>query len=178
MVTVLITTSREPSQRTRSLVNELVAIIPVLSKFNRGKSTLKELYDIALSRRARFLVMVYEKKGNPSMLRIYSVDTVSGDLVPRYNIFLKGLTLYRDRFKVKPTPYKGSYCVEGRGDGAAKLAGVLSVVLNYPSCLNPIVDAPRRIIVDLHGNVFTIKFIEMNRLVGPILRVRRYEVQE
>ncbi len=74
---LLITTSREPSRRTRSFLKDLVQAIPHSIKFNRGKATLLDLALIARRRNAYGVLMILEKRANPSAL-VYSVPTPEG----------------------------------------------------------------------------------------------------
>ncbi len=73
---LIITTSREPSRRTRSFVKDLVLAVPHSIKLNRGKSTLYDLRDIMVNEGAYGLVMIYEKKANPSALVYYEAAGV------------------------------------------------------------------------------------------------------
>ena len=68
---LIVTTSREPSRRTRSFVKDLVLAIPHSIKFNRGKSTLHDLRNVIIDKGAYGLLMIYEKKANPSALVYY-----------------------------------------------------------------------------------------------------------
>ena len=70
---ILLTTSRKPSPRTRSFVKELSMTLPCVHRVNRGKKTLLELGLEALRKNIRYIIVVGERKGNPSLLRIYSV---------------------------------------------------------------------------------------------------------
>jgi len=68
---LLVTTSREPSRRTRSFIKDLVAAIPHAVKFNRGKATLMDLSSIARRTGAYGVLIVLEKKANPSALTFH-----------------------------------------------------------------------------------------------------------
>jgi U3 small nucleolar ribonucleoprotein protein IMP4 len=65
---LLVTTSREPSRRTRSFVKDLVLAIPHAVRVNRGKATYSELAVRATSLGAYGVLIVLERKGNPSAL--------------------------------------------------------------------------------------------------------------
>jgi U3 small nucleolar ribonucleoprotein protein IMP4 len=65
---LLVTTSREPSRRTRSFVKDLVPAIPHAVRVNRGKATYSELAVRATSLGAYGVLIVLERKGNPSAL--------------------------------------------------------------------------------------------------------------
>lgn len=68
---VLITTSRKPSRRTRSFIKELNLVIPGSIRVVRGKMTLHDLHGLTLSLKARGVMIVYERKGNPSAIVYY-----------------------------------------------------------------------------------------------------------
>ncbi|RLG80715.1 MAG: hypothetical protein DRO09_02785 [Thermoprotei archaeon] len=70
---LIITTSREPSRRSRTFIKDLVTAIPHAVRVNRGKSTLKDLANLVIGWRAYGLLMVLERRGNPSALAFYEV---------------------------------------------------------------------------------------------------------
>ena len=175
---MVITTSREPGNRTRSFVNELVTILPVLVKVNRGKATLLDLYDISISKKARWLVIVYEKKGNPSMFKIFKPSIPRSELYEKYRVLLRGVTLYREKARSKPSRYNGDYCISFGGNGDVyALAGIISEVTGYKFCRVSVDSDVRRIRISTVNDVKTVSFHDEKRdVVGPIIRVRRIEV--
>ncbi|MEM2206771.1 MAG: Brix domain-containing protein [Sulfolobales archaeon] len=70
-MTLLVTTSRNPSRRTRSFVKDLTSVIKGLVRINRGKKTLNDLLNLMRVYDSQGLVVVFEKKGNPSALNYY-----------------------------------------------------------------------------------------------------------
>ncbi len=65
---MIITTSRKPSQKTRSFVNDLARVFNI-KVLNRGKTSLKSIleeYDK--------LIVVGEYKGNPGKIKLYNTD--------------------------------------------------------------------------------------------------------
>ncbi|HIP84273.1 MAG TPA: ribosomal biogenesis protein [Methanothermococcus okinawensis] len=64
---VIITTSRKPSQRTRSFVKDLARVLGGKS-LTRGKTPLKEI----LSKYPK-VILVEEYRGNPGKLKLYDV---------------------------------------------------------------------------------------------------------
>lgn len=68
---VLITTSRKPSKRTRSFIKELNLVIPSSIRVARGKMTLHDLHGLTLSLKARGVIVIYERRGNPSAIMYY-----------------------------------------------------------------------------------------------------------
>ncbi|HDN76142.1 MAG TPA: hypothetical protein ENG05_03335 [Acidilobales archaeon] len=91
---LIITTSREPSRRTRSFVKDLVQTIPHAEKVNRGKATLIDLKNLIIRKGAYGLIMVLEKKANPSALVFYipAEDTIKRLLMIR----IRGIRLSRE----------------------------------------------------------------------------------
>ena len=101
MPRVIITTSRRPSRRTRSLVKDLAAVIDGAVRFTRGHESLKSLAAMARTYGIKSVVIVGERKGNPGLLAAYSV----GDrgLSPVATIRIVGVTLSRElRGRSKP----------------------------------------------------------------------------
>ncbi|MBP2172277.1 rRNA maturation protein [Methanococcus voltae] len=65
---MIITTSRKPSQRTRSLANDLSRVFNIKT-VNRGKTSASELLE-----KYKNLIVIEELKGNPNKLKIYDVE--------------------------------------------------------------------------------------------------------
>ncbi len=96
---IIYTTSREPSRRTRSFIKDIVNLAPWLIRINRGKMTFKELVETAISEGAGTLVIVGEKKANPSIMRIYDLKLPLKDGYPYhvYTVFIEGIALSREK---------------------------------------------------------------------------------
>ncbi len=91
---LLITTSREPSKRTRSFVKDLSVVLPHSVRVNRGKATYTELATRATSLGAYGVLIVLEKSGNPSSL-LYA-EPRGADLEVLFLLKLSGVTLMRE----------------------------------------------------------------------------------
>ncbi|ADG13171.1 Brix domain protein [Methanocaldococcus infernus ME] len=65
---MIITSSRKPSQRTRSFLRDLERTLN-LPYIQRGKLSLKELFDID-----KHILLIGEFKGNPGTLVVYDVE--------------------------------------------------------------------------------------------------------
>lgn len=91
---LLITTSREPSRRTRSFVKDLSLAVPHSVRINRGKATLSELALKATSLGAYGVVVLLEMRGNPSSL-LYAEPRGSG-LVRMFLLKIDGVSLLRE----------------------------------------------------------------------------------
>lgn len=68
-----LTTCRSPSKRTRSFVKELALNLPFVLKINRGKRKIEDVFYEAYLNRVRFVMFVYEWKGNPRLIKIYKL---------------------------------------------------------------------------------------------------------
>lgn len=66
----MITTSRKPSQKTRSFGRALERVLPA-QYINRGKMSLREVYLKAKQLRFNKVVVISERNGNPSRLDFY-----------------------------------------------------------------------------------------------------------
>ncbi len=98
MVRILVTTSHRPSQRVRSFAKDLASVLPEAVKVNRGKSSLRDLYYDAVGYGAERVVVIGVWKGNPGLLRVYSVslDVSSPGLHLISEIRLAGVALRRE----------------------------------------------------------------------------------
>ncbi|KAH8738868.1 IMP4 U3 small nucleolar ribonucleoprotein [Cryptosporidium ryanae] len=65
---ILITTSRNPSNRLIQFVKELSLIIPNSSRINRGGYVLKEFSDLCRSNGATDLIIIHEHRGEPDSM--------------------------------------------------------------------------------------------------------------
>lgn len=69
-----LTTCRSPSRRTRSFIKDLVLSLPGVIKINRGKKKIGEVFYEASLINAKYVVFIYEWKGNPRLMRIYGLN--------------------------------------------------------------------------------------------------------
>ncbi|MCE4605830.1 MAG: hypothetical protein F7B59_00655 [Desulfurococcales archaeon] len=168
------TTSREPSNRTRSFINELVSTVPVFVKYNRGKATLEELLDNAISSKTSYILVVHEKKGNPGLIKVYHVNVIKHVLDEWFNLILKGITLYKEKTGSKPKPYDGKYCIS-YSVGTELLADLINRLTGYTFCLKRSdKEVSRYIEIDTMNELFVIRFYrQTGTIAGPIIRVRK-----
>lgn len=91
----VLTTSRKPSQRTRSFVRDLVRVIPWSFHFTRGSCSLNDLADELAVLGINRMLILHEKKGNPSLIKFYKL--IDGKLSERdYRVRIKGISLARE----------------------------------------------------------------------------------
>ncbi|PNV77891.1 MAG: hypothetical protein C0200_03875 [Thermoproteota archaeon] len=92
---IIFTTSRYPSQRTRSFLKDLCRVIPGAVKVNRGKSSIMDLSEKAIRLGASRLVIIDQIKGNPSRMRFFDVTKTPPEPNPRAVLF-SGVALRRE----------------------------------------------------------------------------------
>lgn len=114
MTGILVTTSRRPTPRIRSLVKDLASILPRAEKFTRGHYSMVELSVEARLRGADKVVVVGGKRGNPSIIRIYKV-TDEG-LENTVSFIVKGVALSRELKRPLPEMSPSRIIVETDGN--------------------------------------------------------------
>lgn len=179
---ILITTSHRPSYRTRSFVKDLSSVLPGSTRTHRGKKTLLHLAFEAKTIGARHVIVVGEKKGNPSLLRVYKVSPTiiknTGDLIKhKASIVLRGVRLSREipgshrTYNPQTINVDPTNCVS---NGCFVLSDILLELLE--PCLSP---EPDITIVLEEKGVIQVKFINRTgRLCGPLLKVSKVKIVE
>ncbi len=89
----MISTSRKPSQRTRSFCKELQILLPSALYIQRGKSNLEELLECSEQARVRLLLLIGEHEGNPGGFELYSMKDPAE---PVLSFEIEGLRLARE----------------------------------------------------------------------------------
>ncbi len=119
---ILLTTSRNPSQRTRRFINELIKCIPGSAKLNRGKTPLRLLLGRSIG---DTVIQVIERSGNPAVINVYRGGRLE------IGVELRGVKLLQDMHVVRHRPASSLVMV-----GTAWVADALSQALGvqlYPS---------------------------------------------
>jgi len=132
-MTILITTSRRPTRRTRSLCNDLVKVIPGAIKVNRGKMSIKDVTAKTLELNANAAIIISVYRGNPGKIWFLQVTEHSYGWVPP-DILLAGVKLQREfgYFKVPPFRKLAITVAEEAENQLKKLAKTLSDILKVP----------------------------------------------
>ncbi len=114
---MLITTSRKPSQRTRTFCRGLERVLN--SRYvNRGKMSLRDIFLMAIEMGANRVVVISEKDGNPNGMEVYG----NGELLATLKLTVD-LSLPRGRFK------RDEICLRCEVDG---IEDIVSSVLEIP----------------------------------------------
>lgn len=171
----VLTTSREPSPRTRSFVKDLCTLSAKVLRLTRGKATYKELVAFALGVGARTLAMVGEKRGNPSILRIYDLEPclVGKSPVHLYTLFIKGVNLSRERgCGPPPSPCDRAFVVSsGEREGTGYLVESAWTRFFMAEVVTREPPEGLAIRVERSGGLFLTHFAFNGRPVGPLIKV-------
>jgi len=97
---IMLTTSRHPSQRTRTFCNELARLIPQCTRVNRGKMSLDNLAEKALENDIERILIVEEWHGNPGKILLFKVTESGLSLIPP-KMVIRSLILQREIKKLK-----------------------------------------------------------------------------
>ncbi len=176
---ILVTTAYSPSNRTRSFVKDLIAILPNSKSVSRGKLNLALLGAVAAEEGAEKVVIVKEKNGNPEALEVYEVK--EAELVPLGTVRLKGVTLAREKgkrlYNVKRVCLRGYNLLPDVLDLVKKV----SFLLNIPLAESPEEAKDCDLIMDIEpkGNLYEVVFRVPGspQPVGPSWRLRGVEVR-
>ncbi|MCX8195985.1 MAG: hypothetical protein N3F67_02765 [Acidilobaceae archaeon] len=161
---LIITTSRRPAKRTRSLVKELAQLLGG-SRLTRGKRSFKTLATEALEAGAQRVIIVSTVKGNPGLLRIYEVTP--GGLRQIGTLLIVGVKLAREARREVPTGVKKPEVVGDGSELAEEVAKALREAL-------PPASRGRQLMVKAEGDrgAARVTFFYQGRAVGPTLWLR------
>lgn len=179
---ILLTTSHNPSYRTRSFIKDLASCLPGIIRVHRGKKTLLQLALEARRYGAKYVMVIGEKKGNPSLIRIYRIKlsldkkSIMEHIV---SIILKGIKLSREismsskAYNIESIGVDSTECIS---DTCFKLADLfLTIFKNKLDLVKP------DLWITVSEKKGYTKIFFRNRLgsiVGPIIGVRRVEIFE
>jgi len=96
---ILLTTSRRPTRRIRTLCHDLVLSVPNIVRINRGKLNLDGIAERAVELNANRIVAVERWKGGPGKIKLFRIDQSGLVPVPPL-MYVAGFRLRRE-FEVK-----------------------------------------------------------------------------
>jgi U3 small nucleolar ribonucleoprotein protein IMP4 len=130
---ILITTSRNPTQRIRTFCNDLTHTLPNSIRINRGKSSLNTLAEKALEHEAERIIIADRWKGNLGKIQLFTLGDTG--LIQFYPIiYVKSVKLRRDFGHTRGKTAK-SLILQTTPEipsEARKLADALTQFLNTP----------------------------------------------
>ncbi|MEB3851744.1 MAG: hypothetical protein LRS49_04085 [Desulfurococcales archaeon] len=173
---ILITTSRAPSPRTRSLVKDLELVLPRARRLTRGHLTMAELAAIARARGAVRVLVVGERRGNPSIIRAYK--PTRPPLEPRLEnivtFIVRGASLSRER-GARPGRGADSLLVEA-GEGSEDVADAMVIAFGARLLMPGMRPGEGAVVASLtaSGDEVLVEFRDWEgESVGPRLRLAR-----
>ena len=168
-IRILITTSRRPTPRVRSLVKDLAGVLPNAEKFTRGHYSMEELAREARIRGFNRVVVVSGRKGNPGIMRVYEVG--EGPLIHIASLRIKGVALSRELRRPLPLSKPQGMVVEVDGSPLSdSISDILVKSFNAKLYEEP---SEREVVVRLKGaeDFAILEFFVGDRPVGPRLKV-------
>ena len=92
---ILLTTSRRPTRRIRTLCHDLARSIPNVVRINRGKLSLDGIAERALELNADRIIVVDRWKGGPGKIKLFRVEPTGLTPVPPL-MYVAGIKLQRE----------------------------------------------------------------------------------
>lgn len=96
---ILITTSRKPSKNTRVFARRLSCLLPLSEYTPRGKKSISELAELSVSKGFRKIIVIQDKKGNPSKLQFLEISKDNWEWADEIEIKSVSLKQIKERQK-------------------------------------------------------------------------------
>ncbi|MEM2235190.1 MAG: hypothetical protein QW224_05605 [Desulfurococcaceae archaeon] len=178
---IVFTTSRRPSRRTRSLINELVHCIPNSFKLSRGKKSLIELIHELISLSTKYLAVILEYKGNPRRIAFYRFYHELRRLKPLFSITMEGVKLCREiKGRVLEKHSLKDLLIDVYGcetDDCFKLADLLMEALNAK--VSSAKSDVRLVLSSRDSRLIEVSFINASgEVIGPVIKVSKVRLFE
>jgi len=164
---ILITTSRRPSPRVRSLVKDLASILPGGVRFTRGHYSMEELAREASLLGADRIVVVGERRGNPGIIRVYDYDD-SFNVRNIVSFIVKGVALSRELGRPLPSRPRPPLVVEAEPGVAEEFAEAF--ILGFHARITGGGDVTARL-KGVDESTVQVEFSWRGRPAGPRLRL-------
>ena len=175
----MLTTSRNPSHRTRSFARDMVRVIPWCFHFTRGSCSLKDLAEELTNLGINRLLILHEKKGNPSLIKFYKL--VDEQLEERdYRVRIKGISLGRELKRersVFTSESKFSVINQSKSDFGEQLYNMLSLFFEFERVRELPRDPKFKGIAILYSDTndgqINLEFqqIETKKMIGPRITI-------
>ncbi len=175
----MLTTSRKPSHRTRSFARDLVTVIPWCFHFTRGSCSLKDLAEELTNLGINRLLILHEKKGNPSLIKFYKL--VDEKIEERdYRVRIKGISLGRELRNVRSiftSESKFSVINQSQSDFGEQLYTMLSLFFDFERTRELPLDTNFKGIAILYSDTseghinLVFQQIETKKMIGPRITI-------
>ena len=92
---ILLTTSRRPTRRIRTLCHDFARSVPNIVRINRGKLNLDGIAERAVELNANRIVVIERWKGGPGKIKLFRIEPTGLISVPPL-IYVAGIRLQRE----------------------------------------------------------------------------------
>ncbi len=170
---IIVTTSRRPSPRSRSLVKDLVSVLPGGVRLTRGHMSHVDLAREALLIGADRVVVIGERKGNPGVMRVYE-PTRGLELKHIVTMVILGVKLSREAGASKPVNPR-FLVIETDGSAISEEFSE-AFIRAFHAKLRPPSNTRAYVTAKLEGlteDSVKLSFYWRGELSGPQLRLRR-----
>ncbi|WP_369609087.1 Brix domain-containing protein [Sulfurisphaera javensis] len=163
-IEVVFTSSRDAPLRVRTFLNELTYIFPNSIKINRGRQSLNEIISKSIYLRAKYLILINIRKGNPGRFKVYDLT----NRTVKYNFIIYGVTLLTE-LKLPRTIIKRG-CIGRIEEESIKNMLIDLGYLYLENC-----DAYANGEYLENSSIYELKFTKDNKILGPIIRFLLYD---
>lgn len=175
-MSVIVTTSREPSQRVRSFCSEIEAASDLFTYINRGKRTITDLLTTVKFLRSSCLIMVCSYKGNPGRFDFYQA---TGKVLQRkLSLLILGVKLAREMgVRNVKSPRRPVFITSPCQGGLTELAEKVSKLMGIPVLTKGSLDVGLNIALEPGVSEYAvIRFVDAKTksTCGPLVRLRSY----
>jgi len=127
---ILLTTSRNPTPRIRTLCNDLTRVIPRIVRVNRGKMGMDQVAEKALEHGADRVIIVDRWQGGPGKIEFFHIGASGLVQVPPI-LYVAGIRLQRE---FAPTKLKPAHwlVIARSADNSTEITESLSQFFNVP----------------------------------------------
>ena len=162
---ILLTTSRRPTRRIRTLCHDLVLSVPNIVRINRGKLNLDGIAERAVELNANRIVAVERWKGGPGKIRLFRIAPTGLIPVPPLT-YVAGVRLRRE-FEVKMRHIRSlAVTMEPKNSSETlRIAEQLSSFFNLPKV--PIDKAAMKYQSSMHISLDALRRIQITFMLLP-----------
>jgi len=176
---ILLTTSRNPTPRIRTLCNDLARVLPNVVRISRGKMNTDEVAERALEHDAERVVIIDRWHGGPGEIKVFRINK-SGLVSTSPIIRIAGIKLQREFAVSKVKPARSIVSLApNNSEKVSSLAEIFSKLFGLPVLsMGEAVKAGSTLMAISHemGNKVAITFmVEHKHEVGPRIVVSTVE---
>jgi len=180
---ILVTTSRNPSRRTRTLIKDMTLVLPRTTRVVRGTQNTYELAEAALNAKARLLIIVSTRKGNPGKMTFFRVSEQLFKQIP-LELLIRSVKLRYEMSPQKTSRPDNIFILptEGLSPRAQRLCEQLSII--FKTSLidgSQIVGKSSNVMrIEESKNIITINFSRgaNGNDMGPLIRIGKVRLLE